>query len=272
MFIEGKSVLCEKSFVPHLLLLINNLILFRIKTYKKAEIMKKPAILLLTTFTILMTFANLPLNPSGVKWEQVYNFDKCNVFAMEIYAKNSELIRTMNIKTYYQSIGENFLVKMIMEGRGNGTETLIDKKNEVAIQIMGTGGGATPIYNAGGYKFPTAAELKNLELVPAEETKQILGYSCKKYTYIYKKIFGEVWLTDKVILPNDIGVFRACKMAALHNTLSVPGFVMEMTTEDAKGGKTLMKTVSLQNDEKYTIDLKGVQMSSAINKVNYYTF
>jgi hypothetical protein len=234
--------------------------------------MKKPAILLLTIFAILVTYADLPPSPPGVNWEQVYNFNKCNVFAMEIYAKNNELMRKMNIRTYYQSDGSNFMVKMMTEGRGTGTETVIDKKNEVAIQIMGTGGGATPMYNAGGYKYPAPEELKKLELVPAGETKDILGYSCKKYTYTYKKIFGEVWLTDQVTLPNDIGVFRACKMAALHNTLSVPGFVMEMTTEDANGGKTLMKTVSLQNDEKYTVDLKGVQMSTAINKVNYFTF
>jgi hypothetical protein len=234
--------------------------------------MKKSTILLLTMIVILMTSANLPVNPPGVKWEQVYTFDKCNVFAIEIYAKNNELMRTITIKTYYQSDGGNFLVKQIMEGRGNGMETLMDKKNEVAIQIMGTGGGATPMYNAGGYKMPSAEDLKKLELMPTEETKQILGFLCKKYTYTYKKIFGEVWLTDRITLPNDIGAFRACKMAALHNTLSAPGFVMEMTTEDAKGGKTLMKTVSLQNDEKYTIDLKGVQMSTALNKVNYYTF
>jgi hypothetical protein len=236
------------------------------------HIMKKSAILLLTTFVILMTNANLVSNSPGVKWEQVYSFDKCNVFALEVYAKNNELMRTMNIKTHYQSDGGNFLVRMNTDGRGTGTETLIDKKNEVAIQIMGTGGGTSPTYNAGGYRFPAAEELKKLELVPSAETKQILGYSCKKYTYTYKKIFGEVWMTDQVSLPNDLGVFRACKMAALHNTLSVPGFVMEMTTEDANGGKTLMKTVSLQTDEKYTIDLKGVQVTTAINKVNYFTF
>ena len=238
----------------------------------KSAVMKKPALLLLTTFVILMTFANLPLNPSDVKWEEGYNFDKCNVFSLEFYAKDNELMRTSSIKTYYQSDGENFMVKMIGEGSGTGMETVIDKKNEVAIQIIGTGGGATPMYNAGGYKYPPEEELKKLELIPTEETRQILGFSCKKYTYTYKKIFGEVWLTDQVTLPNDIGVFRACKMAALHNTLSVPGFVMEMTTEDAKGGKTLMKTVSLQNAEKYTVDLNGVEMSTAINKVNYFSF
>jgi hypothetical protein len=234
--------------------------------------MKKSAILSLMTFAVLLAYANLPLNPSDVKWEQIYNFDKCNLFVMEFYAKNSELMHKVNIRTYYQSEGENFVVKMLMEGRGNGMETVIDKKNEVAVQILGEGGGATPLYNVGGYKYPAAEELKKLELLPTEETKQIAGYSCKKYSYTYKKIFGEVWLTDQVALPNDIGVFRACKMAALHNTLSVQGFVMEMTTEDEKGGKTLMKTVSLQNDEKYSVDLKGVEMNKAVNKVNYFTF
>ena len=115
-------------------------------------------------------------------------------------------------------------------------------------------------------------DLKKLELAATEETREILGYTCRKYTYTYKKIFGEVWLTDQVAMPNDIGVFRACKMAALHNTLSVPGFVMEMTTEDAKGGRTLMKTVSLQQDEKYVVDFRGVEMNKAVNKVNYFVF
>jgi hypothetical protein len=232
--------------------------------------MKKPALLILTAFAILLTSATLPLGPSAIKWEEVYNFDKSNVFVMEIYAKNNELMRTITFKTWYQSDGENFAVNMMV--KGSGTETIIDKKNEVAIQIFGMGEGAVPMYNAGGYKYPTAEDLKKLELVPTDVTKEILGYQCNKYTYTYKKIFGEVWLTGQVTMQNDIGVFRACKMAAKHNTLSVPGFVMEMTTEDENGGKTLMKTVSLQNDEKYTIDLKNVDMNVAVNKVNYFTF
>ncbi len=232
--------------------------------------MKKPALLILITFVLLLTSSNLPLNPSGLQWEEVYNFDRSNAFVMEFYAKNNELMRSVNIRTNYQSDGENYAVNMMV--KGNGTETIIDKKNEVAIQIFGMGEGAVPMYNAGGYKYPSAEDLKKLEILPTEETKVMLGFSCKKYTYTYKKIFGEVWLTDKVTLPNDIGVFRACKMAAKHNTLSVPGFVMEMTTEDENGGKTLMKTVSLQNDEKYSINLKDVEMTVAVNKVNYYTF
>jgi hypothetical protein len=231
--------------------------------------MKKPVILLFAVVTVLLTFTGFTLNPPEVKWDESYSFDNRNDFVVEYYAKGNELMKTMEVKIYYQSAGENFDVKMTM--KSTTSETVLDKKNEVAIQIYGYG---TPsvMFNAGGFKYPSAEELKQLQIVPTAETKDILGFPCKKYTYTYKKIFGEVWLTDAVTLPNDIGVFRAGKMAALHNTLSVPGFVMEMTTEDEKGGKTLMKTVSLQNEEAYSVSLQGVQMTVAVNKVNYYTF
>lgn len=234
--------------------------------------MKKTISLLAMIFTLLSVQAQLSLKAPGVKWDPAYSFDQCNIFKMEAYAKNNELMRTFNYKTYYQTNGDNFLVKIVTDGKGNGMETILDKKNEVAIQMIGTGGGAVPYYNTGAFKYPAEADVKRLDIVPTNETKQIAGFPCKKYTYTYKKIFGEVWMTDQVTLKNDLGVFRACKMQALHNTLSVEGFVMEMTTEDAKGGRTLMTTVSLKNSEKYAVDLKGVEMNTAVNKVNYYTF
>jgi hypothetical protein len=234
--------------------------------------MKKPFSLFLILFAAITTFGQPELKAPGVKWDESYSFDQCNIFQIEFYAKGNELMRTRQYETYYQSDGNNFVVKLVTDVEGNGMETILDKKNEVAIQIIGSGGEAKPYYNAGGFKYPQEADLKKLEIVSTSETKEVLGYPCKKYTYTYKKIFGEVWITDQITLSNDLGVFRAAKMAALHNTLSVGGFVMEMTTEDAKGGKTLMKTISLKNAEKYIINLKGVEMNTSINKVNYYTF
>ena len=234
--------------------------------------MKKLILLLFPLFAAFTVFAQLQLKAPGVKWDESYSFDVCNVFQVEAYAKGNELMRTIHFKTYYQSAGNNFVTKLVTESKGSGMETILDKTNEVAIQIWGEGGGTEPYYNAGAFKYPPEQDLKKLEILPTTETKDILGFACKKYTYTYKKIFGEVWITDQITLPNDLGVFRAAKMAAIHNTLSVSGFVMEMTTEDARGGKTLMKTVSLKNSEKYTLDLKGVKMNTAMNKVNYYTF
>lgn len=226
------------------------------------------------TLILLLTITGISqVEAPGVKWDDVYTFDRNNAFEIDFYAKNNELMKKQQLRTYYQSGGQNFDVKVITESRGAGMETIIDKKNEVAIQMFGGGGGAVPYYNAGGFKYPDSTELKRLDIVATDETKEIAGCKCKKYTFTYKKIFGEVWLTDAVTdIPNDHGVFRAAKMAALHNTLSVKGFVMEMTTEDAKGGKTLMTTISLRNIEEYKIDLKSVEMNTALNKVNYFAF
>jgi hypothetical protein len=205
-----------------------------------------------------------------VKWDENYSFDKCNNFKIEFFAKNNELMRTDICKTFYQSGGENILFRSVTQS-GNVNETLLDKKYEIGLQMYSVG---TPnaMYNAGGYKMPAPEDLKRLELVATTETKQIAGYTCKKFTYTFKKIFGEVWITDAIQLSNDLGVFRACKMAAKHNTLSEPGFVMEMTTEDSGGGKTLMTTISLQENESYELNLAGKNISVAINKVNYYLF
>jgi GLPGLI family protein len=222
-------------------------------------------------FIMIFQLVNAQLKAPGVKWDETYSFDKCNVLKIEFYAKGNELMRTLDYKTYYQSNGDNFSIVSTNPKGKDRSETLIDKKHEIAIQSYKSGD-TYMMCNAGGYKMPEAAELKKLDLIPTNETKQILGHKCKKYTYTYKKIFGEVWITDEVKLPNDYGIFRAAKMAALHNTLSVGGFVMEMTSEDAKGGKTLMKTISLENNENYIASFSKAEMTTAINKVNYYTF
>ena len=156
-------------------------------------------------------------------------------------------------------------------GKGGDMTTIFDMANEVAIQIFSSDS-PEPMYNAGRFKFPEGADIKKLELVPTEETRTIAGHLCKKYTYTFKSIFGSVWITGEVKMPNDYGIFRAAKMAALHNTLSAEGFVMEMTTEDSRGGKTIMTTVSLETNESTTIKLPRSKVGTAMNKVNYFTF
>jgi len=234
--------------------------------------MRRIAIVLLILLVAGSAQAQLQVTAPGVKWDSAYRFDKFNAFRMEFFAKGNELMRTLDYRTCYQSDGTSFMVKLLARNKGNGMETIIDQKNQVAIQIMGSGGDSEPFFNAGGYKMPAPEDLKKLEILPTDEVRQILGFDCKKYTYTYKKIFGEVWITDQVNLSNDVGIFRAAKMAALHNTLSIGGFVVEMTSEDAKGGKTVMKTLQLNQNQRIEVDLKGVKMNTAINKVNYFTF
>jgi hypothetical protein len=208
----------------------------------------------------------------GANWQEQYGFTRSNSFKIEFYAKKGELMRTVRFTTLYREGDSTFSVRQEADRKGAGMQTVIDKKNMTAIQMFGTGGGAVPMCNAGAFRYPDADKLKKLDIIPAEGTKTVAGKPCRRYTYTYKKIFGEVWITDQVSLPNDLGIFRAGKMAALHNTLSVPGFVMEMTTEDKNGGKTLMTTESLQNEVSDTVSFKGIEVSKAINAINYFTF
>jgi hypothetical protein len=251
--------------------------------------------ILILAFSILYAvgpLAGQQLTAPGVTWSDSYSFDRCNKMKIDFYARNNELMRTIKYQTFYNSGGDDsksngketvttaggllvpkhsFAVYMDAPGKGGDMETIFDMSNQVAIQVFASDA-SEPMYNAGRFKFPEGEGIKKLELTPTEETRTIAGHTCKQFTYKYKSIFGSVWIASDVDLPNDYGIFRAAKMAALHNTLSVPGFVMEMTTEDAKGGKTIMTTVSLESGEKMTITLPRSKMGTALNKVNYFSF
>ena len=245
----------------------------------------KRANFLLLTLVMLPGMVAAQLKAPGVKWSDSYSFDHYNQMKIDFFAKGDELMRTFEYKTWYNADAMkvdgshegievpagNFIVQMDAPGKGQDLETIFDMMTQVAIQIFGADLDE-PMYNAGAFKYPVGDEIKHLTLEPANETRTIAGQPCAKYTYTYKKIFGSVWITTGVNLPNDLGIFRAAKMGALHNTLSVKGFVMEMTSEDSRGGKTVMTTGSLNNTGKLTVSLPKSKMNTAINKVNYFTF
>ncbi len=236
-------------------------------------------------FSLLIPAFQLPaqITAPGVNWQDSYSFERCNNLKIEFFAKNNELMRTLVYKIYYNTGGitatpgglsipkNNFAVLMDAPNKGADITTIFDMANEVAVQIFSSDL-TESMYNAGRFKFPEGEDVKKLELVPTDETRTVAGHLCKKYTYTYKSIFGSVWITSEVKLPNDYGIFRAAKMAALHNTLSAEGFVMEMTSEDSRGGKTVMTTVSLETNESKTFTLPRSKVGTAINKVNFFTF
>jgi len=235
---------------------------------------------------MLFTFGQLSaqnLNIPGLEWDDAYSFDKCNSMKVEFFSKNKELMQTLVYKTFYTGTETkttesglvipqgNFSVFLDAPSKGNDIEVIFDMAHEVTIQIYASDA-PEPMYTAGMFKFPETNGIKKLELVPTDETKTIAGHLCRRYTYQMKRIFGSVWITTEVRLPNDYGIFRAGKMTAKHNTLSVEGFVMEMTSEDATGAKTIMTTVSLGNSEKRTVSLPRDKMGKAINKASYFSF
>ena len=74
--------------------------------------MLKTEFRILLIIAVLMFYTLLPGVASaflsfGVKWDDSYSFDKSNTFKIEFYAKNNELMRTMNLKTYYVNCNKN---------------------------------------------------------------------------------------------------------------------------------------------------------------------
>ena len=206
------------------------------------------------------------------KWEQTYSFDAYNQFSVEYFPRNNAPAQIRAYKTYFQTAGANFYVKLINDKKGNLVEVLFDKKNQSVIQVLASIDNIPPLYSVGTYYLPVDTAVRRLDVVPTSETKMILGHNCRKYNYTYKKIVGEVWMTDALNMSNDLGVLRASRLMTLHNQLSVDGFVMEMKFLDSNGGTTVLKTVSLHNHEPYIVDLSEVSMSSVPSSVNYYAY
>jgi hypothetical protein len=247
-------------------------------------IMKARLMSFVMSVLVLVEFAG-GLAAQGTGRPDSYVFDRYNQMKVEFFARGGELMRTLTYNTWYREDGKeaittseglnlpagDFAVEMDAPSKGNDLVTLFDMKNGTAVQIFGSDL-PEPMYNSGGWKYPAGAEIKKLDLVATGETRLIAGYTCRKFTYAFKKITGSVWMTDEVKLPNDLGIFRAAKMVALHNTLSDSGFVMEMTSEDDRGGKTVMTTVSIGNTGTKTITLPTGKVGKAINKVSYFSF
>ena len=209
---------------------------------------------------------------SGAKYEQTYTFDAYNQFSVEYFPRNNAPAQIRAYKTYFQTAGVDFYVKLINDKKGNLVEALFDKKNQSVIQVLASIDNIPPLYSVGTYYLPVDTAVRKLDVVPTSETKMILDYNCRKYYYTYKKVVGEVWMTDALKMSNDLSVLRASRMMTLHNRLSVDGFVMEMKFLDSNGGTTVLKTVSLHNQEPYIVDFSEVNMSLVPSSVNYYAF
>jgi GLPGLI family protein len=233
--------------------------------------------IILFSFVMLSLFSTeaqtkLSLKPSWLKWDSTYTFDRYNVSRVENYSKKGELMMTSDYKTYYQSKTPDgdFSIILAKQNSKDSWEVLSNKRHECFIECYRTDGVITNC-SANGYTMPTESGLSTLKLEPTDETKQILGFNCKKYTYTFNKAIGEIWITNEVKLSNDLGAYRASHMDAGNNRLSVEGFVMEIISEVPKGGKTIVKTISLSNECNYSPDYRNVEMGYSTNKKSYYT-
>ena len=105
--------------------------------------------LFLTSLVTLLTAtlaSGQQITAPGVKWDDTYTFDKCNILKIDFYAKGDELMRTLDYKVFYRSDNTettstgglivpkgNYAVLMDAKSKGSDTETIFDMANGVAI-------------------------------------------------------------------------------------------------------------------------------------------
>ncbi|MBN2765967.1 MAG: hypothetical protein JXR27_06300 [Paludibacteraceae bacterium] len=205
----------------------------------------------------------------GLKWEKIYQFDRVNHFKVDYYDKKGKIRQSHDYDIYYQQNGKDFCVKLIT-GKTD-IETVFDLKNESAVQIFSSKG-TEPMYNATRFTYPDEKKAKRIDLKPTGETREIMGIMCEAYIYTLKKQNGKAWIAKNKKTSNDYGIFRASKMGMFHNTLETGGFVMEIESEDTKGVRTMMQTISLDKKTNYSVSFDGVNMGTSINKVSYFNF
>jgi hypothetical protein len=78
-----------------------------------------------------------------------------------------------------------------------------------------------------------------------------------------------MWVTTQVNLPNKVGVLKASQMNQFYEDVPVEGFVLEITSINKRGMKTVMRTTALPHDIDVTVNIPE-EFGKAINKVDYY--
>ena len=229
---------------------------------------------MITSLLLLLCFSftskaqiDLSKKIPGIKYEKSYHFTSGIDMEIEFYNKKGNLQTTIPYTSYYTP---DYQYICIRHQQGNTVyQTLFDLPNNNCLIILGDGD--QMMGSAAVMKDKEGRELKELPLVKTDETKEIAGYVCTRYTFDVKEFSGEMWTTTEVKLPNDVGILKASKTGKYYEKIPIDEFVMEITSVTPKGKKTVMKTTALSDKKPYDIKIPD-EFGTAINKIDYYDY
>jgi hypothetical protein len=224
-------------------------------------------LLALLIFMGLSLKAQLDLSKKipGIQYESTYRFSAGIDMEMDFYNRKGKHDMTIPYFSFYNNDFSHFVIKHVR--KGSVYQVLFDMPNNNCLILMGEG--ENRYGSAAVMKDRNGQQLKVLELKSTGETKTICGFNAKRYTFEAAEFNGEMWLTNELDLPNDVGVLKASKTGAYYQVLSEEGFVMEITSFTRKGKKTVMKTTAIRSELDHTVDIPE-PMGKAINKLDYY--
>jgi hypothetical protein len=229
--------------------------------------MKKINITFLLVVFTLGLYAQIDLSKKipGIKYESSYTFSKAIDMEMDFYNKRGKLRMTIPYWAHYNPGYEHFSIK---HKRGSTAyQSIFDMPNNNCLIVYGEGDQTSG--SASVMKDNEGRDLKTLPLTKTNETKTILGKVCTKYTFDVEEFSGEMWATTQLDLPNKVGVLKASQMNQFYEDVPVEGFVLEITSINKRGMKTVMRTTALPHDIDVTVTIPE-KFGRAINKVDYY--
>lgn len=229
--------------------------------------MKKIGISILLIIFAISLYAQIDLSKSipGIKYESSYTFSRAIDMEMDFYNKKGILRTTIPYWAHYNPGYKHFSIK---HKRGSTVyQTIFDMPNNNCLIVLGEGNDVSG--SASVMKDNEGRELKTLPLAKTNETKTILGKTCTKYTFDVEEFSGEMWATTQLDLPNKVGVLKASQMNQFYEDVPVEGFVLEITSINKRGMKTVMRTTALPHNIDITVTIPE-EFGRAINKVDYY--
>lgn len=227
------------------------------------------ATLMLLTCISFTSQAQIDLSKKipGIKYEKRYSFTTGINMEIEFYNKKGKLQTSIPYTSYYTPDYQYICIRH--QQRNTVYQTLFDLPNNNCLIILGEGD--QMMGSAAVMKDNKGRSLKELPLVKTDETKKILGYLCTRYTFDVKEFSGEMWATNEIKLPNDVGILKASKTGKYYEKIPFNEFVMEITSTTPKEKKTVMKTTAFFDAKPYTINIPE-EFGAAINKIDYYDY
>jgi hypothetical protein len=229
----------------------------------------KVFLLALMVFPFLLTKAQIDLSKKipGIQYESAYTFSGSVEMEFDFYDRKGKHEMMIPYFSYFNS---DFTHTCIKHVRGRTVyQTIFDMPNNNCLILLGEENNLTG--SAAVMKDNEGRILKELPLIHSGETRQILDYQCTRYTFEAEEFTGEMWITDAIDLPNDVGVFKASKTAKYYQTLSEKGFVMEITSITPKGRKTVMKTTGISPSTTYAVQIPE-PFGRSLNKIDYFAY
>ncbi len=242
-----------------------------LKFTPKIQTMKSKASTMLAAAILALTGAQaqVKLNPTNqrIAYENSYHFTAGIEMEIDFYDRKGNLDQSIPYFSYYN---DDFSHIAIRHERGRIVyQTIFDLPNNNCLILLGEGDNLNG--SAAVMKDNQGTEMKMLELENTGETKPILGHSCTRYTFDVKEFSGELWMTDEVDLPNDVGIFKASKTAKYYQMLSEDGFVMEITTTTPKGRTTVMRTTAMKPSLSFSVNIPD-PFGRSLNRIDYYAY